>query len=119
MAVTFSVSVITSLFIVIMVFFGYLLLKRKKAKAQKAKEESLKNIHEAPGDIDEVIKIIKEEGGRTTQKEIRKRIPLSEAKISFNAPGCKVVFGNIHLNGSARSSDNPKPVKSISESPEL
>jgi len=30
-----------------------------------------------------LIKIIKREGGRTTQKYIRKQIPLSEAKISL------------------------------------
>ena len=34
-------------------------------------------------DLDEVINIIKKEGGRTTQKDIRKQIPLSEAKISL------------------------------------
>ncbi len=33
--------------------------------------------------LDKVVGIIKEEGGRTTQKEIRKSIPLSEAKISL------------------------------------
>ena len=39
---------------------------------------------EAPSeDIEGVLKIIREEGGRTTQKDIRKRIPLSEAKISL------------------------------------
>lgn len=32
---------------------------------------------------EKVIEMIKEEGGRTTQKEIRKKIPLSEAKISL------------------------------------
>ena len=31
----------------------------------------------------QIIHIIKEEGGRTTQKLIRKKIPLSEAKISL------------------------------------
>ena len=34
-------------------------------------------------DIDGVIEIIRKEGGRTTQKDIRKMIPLSEAKISL------------------------------------
>ena len=29
------------------------------------------------------MKVIVEEGGRTTQKDIRKRIPLSEAKVSL------------------------------------
>ncbi len=33
--------------------------------------------------LEEIIKIIKAEGGRTTQKDIRKKIPLSEAKISL------------------------------------
>ncbi|MFH2028317.1 MAG: winged helix-turn-helix transcriptional regulator [Nanoarchaeota archaeon] len=31
----------------------------------------------------DILKILDEEGGRTTQKEIRKKIPLSEAKISL------------------------------------
>ena len=36
------------------------------------------------GDIsDKVLEIIKKQGGRTTQKEIRKHIPMSEAKISL------------------------------------
>ena len=33
--------------------------------------------------MEHLIKIIKREGGRTTQKYIRKQIPLSEAKISL------------------------------------
>ena len=36
-----------------------------------------------PETLDGVLKIIREEGGRTTQKDIRKKIPLSEAKISL------------------------------------
>ena len=34
-------------------------------------------------DLEQIIKIIKKEGGRATQKDIRKQIPLSEAKISL------------------------------------
>ncbi|MDP7116296.1 MAG: hypothetical protein QF824_02935 [Candidatus Woesearchaeota archaeon] len=34
-------------------------------------------------DLSKVLAIIKKEGGRTTQKEIRKQIPLSEGKISL------------------------------------
>ena len=34
-------------------------------------------------DLEQIMKIIKQEGGRTTQKDIRKQIPLSEAKISL------------------------------------
>jgi len=34
-------------------------------------------------DLAQVLKIIRKQGGRTTQKDIRKEIPLSEAKISL------------------------------------
>ena len=34
-------------------------------------------------EMEQIIKIIKKEGGRATQKDIRKEIPLSEAKISL------------------------------------
>ena len=34
-------------------------------------------------DLQKVVDVIKSEGGRTTQKELRKQIPLSEAKISL------------------------------------
>jgi len=53
----------------------YFLKIRKKENAEKIPENG--------NDTEQVIKIIKEEGGRTTQKEIRKQIPLSEAKISL------------------------------------
>ena len=33
--------------------------------------------------LEDIVKIIKNEGGRATQKDIRKKIPLSEAKISL------------------------------------
>ena len=55
--------------------------KRKKA-VKKEVEKEYKDI-KAESDLDEIIKIIKEEGGRATQKDIRKKIPLSEAKISL------------------------------------
>ncbi len=55
--------------------------KRKKA-VKKEVEKEYKDI-KAESDLDEVIRIIKEEGGRATQKDIRKKIPLSEAKISL------------------------------------
>lgn len=38
---------------------------------------------ETEGDLDELIDFIKKEGGRVTQKDIRKKFPLSEAKISL------------------------------------
>ena len=38
---------------------------------------------EGSDDLQKVISIIKSRGGRTTQKEIRKNMPLSEAKVSL------------------------------------
>lgn len=55
----------------------YFLKTRKKGN-----ELDIEKQNENEG-IEQVVKIIKQEGGRTTQKDIRKQIPLSEAKISL------------------------------------
>ena len=58
------------------VLFGdFLEILKSKAKVNDKKQEDY--------DLEKVIKILKEEGGRATQKVIRKEIPLSEAKISL------------------------------------
>ncbi|MBI2652456.1 hypothetical protein HYX00_03230 [Candidatus Woesearchaeota archaeon] len=64
--------------VVILIVMYY--LKKKKLKKEQIKSEQGKK---EENDLDQIIKIIKQEGGRTTQKEIRKQIPLSEAKISL------------------------------------
>jgi len=67
----------------------YFYNKKKAVKKDKLKKvvEEEKKVAESDfygeGILDKVIEIIKEEGGRTTQKDIRKKIPLSEAKISL------------------------------------
>lgn len=50
---------------------------------QKNKEAA--SLKDAPDDdlLKNIIRIIQDEGGRSTQKDIRKRIPLSESKISL------------------------------------
>lgn len=53
----------------------YLFRRKKPGKGEKKKEPK--------ADLDKIVKIIKKEGGRATQKEIRKHFPLSEAKISL------------------------------------
>ncbi len=59
--------------ILLILFFAfYIIIKRGKKPAQGLDE-----------DIDNLVRIIKKQGGRATQKEIRKEIPLSEAKISL------------------------------------
>jgi uncharacterized membrane protein len=57
----------------IVLFFVICTLAKRKKK-QKA---------ELSEDLQDLIRIIKKQGGRATQKEIRKEIPLSEAKISL------------------------------------
>ncbi len=59
--------------------------KQKKLPGEESKESNNQKSEEKDeyNDLDQVIKIIKNEGGRATQKEIRKQIPLSEAKISL------------------------------------
>ena len=62
--------------------FYYFNRIRKKKNEPATADKELEEDYESDG-LEQVIKIIKSEGGRTTQKEIRKQIPLSEAKISL------------------------------------
>ena len=57
--------------------------KQKKLPEEESKENKKYEEKNEYNDLDQVIKIIKNEGGRATQKDIRKQIPLSEAKISL------------------------------------
>ena len=78
-----------SIFIALFVLFiiavaSFLYFKRSKKPKEEIKEvvEKKEDAYE-DGDIEQIIKIIRQEGGRATQKDIRKQIPLSEAKISL------------------------------------
>ncbi len=51
--------------------------KRKKAPAKEEKKVSPK------ADLEEILAFVRKEGGRTTQKDLRRVIPYSEAKISL------------------------------------
>lgn len=62
----------------IAILIGYYYKKSKKQKQAIRKEEKYGDDY-----LSRIIKIIRQEGGRATQKEIRKQIPLSEAKISL------------------------------------
>jgi len=59
----------------IIIFIVFYTRSKKRLSGKEEKYEGT--------DLDQIIKIIKDEGGRTTQKHIRKQIPLSEAKISL------------------------------------
>ena len=50
-----------------------------ESTAERAKE----TMEELPEDLKEVVEIIRKEGGRITQKELRKRLGYSEAKVSL------------------------------------
>ncbi len=69
------------LFILCIFIPVYHIIKTKKWKRFQLKGEALENSKNY--DSEQVIRIIKQESGRTTQKEIRKQIPLSESKISL------------------------------------
>ncbi len=75
------------LFLILLLIAVVLALRFVRKNAVKAQEHIKKEFAgsgEAIGnDLEKIISIIKAEGGRTTQLEIRKRIPLSEAKISL------------------------------------
>ncbi len=82
--------IIGSVFVISILLVVYFLKKgKKKEYIQEKKEESFdegkeeKEDIENPESLDTIIKIIKENNGRVTQKDIRKQIPLSEAKISL------------------------------------
>ena len=65
------VGAIVLIALVILVFFLH------SSRKQSSKTPGL------PEDLHEVIKIIKKEGGRISQKELRKHFPLSEGKVSL------------------------------------
>lgn len=74
------IYLIVSILIIILII---ILFKFKSKKGNKKIEEKIKEIKEEKQDLNQIIEIIKKEGGRATQKEIRNQIPLSEAKISL------------------------------------
>lgn len=63
----------------------YFTLKNRKQKKEGIgdKKEKIVEGNNQDKDIQNIIGLLKKEGGRTTQKEIRKEIPASEAKISL------------------------------------
>jgi len=82
-------------FFIILLVLAYFLLRREQYNAEKKELEEVdkavelaeklekKEMGIVDSELDRLIDIIKKEGGRTTQKELRKNIPLSEAKISL------------------------------------
>jgi uncharacterized membrane protein len=69
-----SLFIIIAVFLISAIFAGYILLKKKE------KEEESEPL---PEDLAQVLEIIKKEGGRMKQSELRKRLGCSEAKLSL------------------------------------
>lgn len=73
--------------LVAFVVLGYIVFKvsRKPTKVVEKVIETIKEIREVavPEELQKIMEFIEKEGGRTTQKDIRKNFPYSEAKISL------------------------------------
>jgi len=69
------------LWIIVFVVLAYLVYK----VSRKPIVEKIKEVKEVPvaDELHKVLEFIEKEGGRTTQKDIRKMFPYSEAKISL------------------------------------
>lgn len=85
--IIFVVIILLFIFVIILIgayYFNKGIKQKKSQDKLQEKAEKPKSDEKYEGDdLERIIKIIKQEGGRTTQKEIRKQIPLSEAKISL------------------------------------
>jgi len=63
-------------------YLGFRFFKARKYNEEKI-TDTTNSKEKFDNDLEKVINIIKKEGGRTTQKELRGRLGLSEAKVSL------------------------------------
>jgi len=81
---SFASAVVVMVIVLIVLATGaFYYIKRNKPEKAAKEETNQEEKGQEHGDLSQLIGIIKHEGGRATQKEIRKQIPLSEAKISL------------------------------------
>lgn len=76
-----SVSLLVFVFLLILGIIIFIIFRNKKNYASKEDSKELEQDYEK--NLDDIIKIIEDEDGRATQKDIRKKMPYSEAKISL------------------------------------
>ncbi|MBD3361399.1 hypothetical protein GF358_01255 [Candidatus Woesearchaeota archaeon] len=74
--------------IIVLIFFMWYKFKSKTEELRKEVDKTAKKVKEKQKpvldkDLNELYTFIKKEGGRTTQKDIRKNFPKSEAKVSL------------------------------------
>jgi len=78
----YTIFSIFGVIIIGIVVFIYLKYKKSLTKIKKDIEETIQS-KEVLAESKKVLDFIRQEGGRTTQKEIRNKFPSSEAKISL------------------------------------
>jgi uncharacterized membrane protein len=73
------------LWVVVFIVLGYIVYRVSKKPERIIEKEIIKEIKEVVVDdeLQKVLEFVEKEGGRTTQKDIRKQFPYSEAKISL------------------------------------
>ena len=73
------------LWVIVFVVLGYLVFKISKKPQQIVEKIIQKEVKEVAvvEELQKILELIEREGGRTTQKDIRKQFPYSEAKISL------------------------------------
>ncbi len=79
---SYAPAIIVAVIVILLAIAAGLYLYRKKSKPAPAAPPPAQEI-EGEDDTDKVLTILKKEGSRATQKEIRKQMPLSEAKVSL------------------------------------
>jgi uncharacterized membrane protein len=70
-------ALIVSIIIAALIFLAWKYFKKR------APEEKQEKTPAAKADLEDILAFVRKEGGRTTQKDLRKAIPYSEAKISL------------------------------------
>jgi len=73
------------LWVVVFVALGYLIYKISRKPQRIVEKEVIREVKEVVvhEELQKIMEFIEHEGGRTTQKDIRKSFPYSEAKISL------------------------------------
>jgi len=72
--------IVTSMSVLTALVFLY---RRRSRKPKKREPPSKFKVVELPKDLKEVLDVVIQNGGRITQKELRKKLPYSEAKVSL------------------------------------
>ncbi|MBW3004494.1 hypothetical protein KY310_01555, partial [Candidatus Woesearchaeota archaeon] len=79
----YFIGFLAALIILIAVVFNYKKKLETKLKQEIKEIKHIKKEDDLEADLKELVAFIKKEGGRTTQKDLRKNFPQSEAKISL------------------------------------